>query len=52
MAAKARMQINFMISKVDDIKQVAGIPEVVFPLFWFESVSHRHFSSSKKKKEI
>lgn len=37
MAAKARMQINFMISKVDDIKQVAGIPEVVFPLFWFES---------------
>ena len=39
MAAKARLQINFMISKVDDIKQVAGLPEVVYPLFWFESVS-------------
>lgn len=37
MAAKARLQINFMISKVEDIKQVAGIPEMVFPLFWFES---------------
>ena len=39
MGAKARMQINLIISKVDDIKQVAGIPEVAFPLFWFESVS-------------
>ena len=40
MAAKARLQINFMISTVDDIKQVAGLPEVVYPLFWFESVSY------------
>jgi len=37
MAAKARLQINFMISTVDDIKQVAGLPEIVYPLFWFES---------------
>ena len=40
MAAKARLQINFMISTVDDIKQVAGLPEIVYPLFWFESVSY------------
>lgn len=39
MQAKARMQINLMLSKVDDIKQVAGITEMAFPLFWFESVS-------------
>jgi hypothetical protein len=38
MQAKARIQINLMLSKVDDIKQVAGIPEIVYPLFWFESV--------------
>ena len=40
MQAKARIQINLMLSKVDDIKQVAGIPEIVYPLFWFESVSN------------
>lgn len=39
MQAKARMQINLMLSKVDDIKQVVGIREMAFPLFWFESVS-------------
>lgn len=39
MKAKARMQINLQLSKVDDIKQVAGIRDMVFPLFWFESVS-------------
>lgn len=39
MRAKARMQINLMLSKVDDIKQVAGIREMAFPLFWFETVS-------------
>lgn len=39
MMAKARMQINLMLSKVEDIKQVAGIQEMAFPLFWFESVS-------------
>ena len=43
MQAKARIQINLMLSKVDDIKQVAGIPEIVFPLFWFEAVSRIHF---------
>lgn len=37
MMAKARMQINLMLSKVEDIKQVAGIQEMAFPLFWFES---------------
>lgn len=41
MQAKARMQINLMLSKVDDIKQVAGIREMAFPLFWFESVSRK-----------
>jgi len=40
MQAKARIQINLMLSKVDDIEQVAGIPEIVYPLFWFESVSN------------
>ena len=39
MYAKARMQINLLLSKVDDIKQVIGIREMAFPLFWFESVS-------------
>jgi len=39
MSAKARMQINLMLSKVEDIKQVVGLREMAFPLFWFESVS-------------
>lgn len=39
MAAKARMQINLMLSKVEDIKQVVGLREMAFPLFWFETVS-------------
>ena len=36
-SASARMQVNLMLSKVDDIKQVAGLREMAFPLFWFES---------------
>lgn len=39
MSAKARMQINLMLSKVEDIKQVVGLREMAFPLFWFETVS-------------
>ena len=38
------MQINLMLSKVDDIKQVVGIREMAFPLFWFESVSWHSWS--------
>ena len=41
LGAKARMQINLLLSKVDDIKQVAGIRDMVFPIFWFESVSRQ-----------
>ncbi|XP_046635934.1 scavenger receptor class B member 1-like isoform X1 [Daphnia pulicaria] len=36
MSAAARMQINLMLSKVEDIKQVVGLREMAFPLFWFE----------------
>lgn len=39
MQATARMQINLMLSKVEDIKQAVGLREMAFPLFWFESVS-------------
>jgi hypothetical protein len=39
MSAAARMQINLMLSKVEDIKQVVGLREMAFPLFWFEDVS-------------
>lgn len=39
MHATARMQINLMLSKVEDIKQVVGLREMAFPLFWFEDVS-------------
>jgi hypothetical protein len=39
MHATARMQINLMLSKVEDIKQAVGFREMAFPLFWFESVS-------------
>jgi hypothetical protein len=39
MHATARMQINLMLSKVEDIKQAVGLREMAFPLFWFESVS-------------
>nr|CAH0101993.1 unnamed protein product [Daphnia galeata] len=37
MQATARMQINLMLSKVEDIKQAVGLREMAFPLFWFES---------------
>ena len=39
MQATARMQINLMLSKVEEIKQAVGLREMAFPLFWFESVS-------------
>lgn len=37
LGAKARLQINLQLSTVEDIKQVAGIREMVLPIFWFES---------------
>lgn len=48
MKAKARMQINLMLSKVEDIKQVVGIREMAFPLFWFESVSSTRSSLTRQ----
>lgn len=37
--AKARVQINLAVSHVDDIKQVASFPDIIFPILWFEEVS-------------
>jgi scavenger receptor class B, member 1 len=34
--AKARVQINLAVSHVDDIKQVASFPDIIFPILWFE----------------
>ena len=36
MRARARMQINLAVTKVEDIKQVATFPDIVFPIMWFE----------------
>lgn len=34
--ARARVQINLAVSHVDDIKQVANFPDIIFPILWFE----------------
>ncbi len=34
--ARARVQINLAVSQVEDIKQVANFPDIVFPILWFE----------------
>lgn len=34
--ARARVQINLAVSQVQDIKQVANFPDIVFPILWFE----------------
>lgn len=34
--ARARVQINLAVSHVDDIKQVATFPDIIFPILWFE----------------
>lgn len=36
LSAKARVQINLAVSHVDDIKQVASFPDIIFPILWFE----------------
>lgn len=41
--ARARIQINLAVSQVRDIKQVASFPDIVFPIMWFEDVSHAIF---------
>ena len=33
---RARIQINLAVSQVQDIKQVASFPDIVFPIMWFE----------------
>ena len=40
LGARARVQINLAVSQVVDIKQVATFPDIVFPIMWFEDVSH------------
>ena len=35
MGAAARTQINVVMSKVDDIKQVENLRDFIFPVFWF-----------------
>lgn len=34
--ARARVQINLAVSQVQDIKQVANFPDIIFPILWFE----------------
>ena len=40
--ARARVQINLAVSQVQDIKQVANFPDIVFPILYLIVINFNH----------
>ena len=40
MRASARTQINLVMEEVANVKQAAGVRDIIYPLFWFTDVSY------------
>ena len=48
LTAKVRLQMNLLLTRIEDIRHVAGLRDMVFPILWFESVSLITTTTKKK----
>ena len=39
MRAAAKSQINLVMNKVDHVKQMEGVRDIIYPILWFSDVS-------------